>query len=687
MVQPLASAPPPPAYEKVTEADYLKESQAESKKLLDPQSPKCSAQPASVMAVETDRADSVSEPASQEIDNIELPFLPLHVHLPLALLLYFYYTFNPFSYLAGLAAGFLLFYFCLGAVFVAYVQREEEGAETALAGGDRAAGELSPDFMRSMEIRLEDYHTRFTAPSKKDKFEFMATLAYDFATHHRRDRLKCRLNLANDFELRVNIFNSEGDTLMKRTFHLSREKARITVVPDDVFQNRKRRWSKKYPIRVEVGGSEFFLFANVSRFKQEWFFRLREAAKGTTTDKLIKRQKDFFTYIQQYFPSEPLRHSASAPPPPTTSSVSPPRSAVGVSATAPRHGHSQRRHRMEEGAVQFSSSAVTDSEEDIAGGSISISKSSRTPPCHQHGSVTSVSSSLSESSSRPSSGRPTSGGGVASTSRPPPGPCSSESYWINALTARLYWDVWHEERWKKWIVTRIERKLVRIKTPRFLDPLQLTDIEIGDSMPVINRLYEGPFLRVDGVWVFLDVEYEGLFVMTIKTRLKLSRGGRKDEERGTEMKAVKHHSRVSHSQAATMDQRPHGEAVLGCLARGALEEVDCDTNREETSPHQDPSVSGPSPAYRYRNRRLDASDQPTVRGPLPEGGRGVGISGRGVRGAVCDDHQDTAEAEPRREEGRGERDRDEGCEASFQGEPQPGGDHAPGPGTGAGGRL
>ena len=110
---------------------------------------------------------------------------------------------------------------------------------------------------------------------------------------------------------------------------------------------------------------------------------------------------------------------------------------------------------------------------------------------------------------------------------------------MNALTARLFWDVWHEERWKNWIMSRIQRKLVRIKTPGFLDPLLLTDIEVGDSMPVINRLHEGPYLRVDGVWVYLDVTYEGLFVMTIKTRLKLGRG-RGEGEKGTEMKSVKH---------------------------------------------------------------------------------------------------------------------------------------------------
>lgn len=97
-----------------------------------------------------------------DIDSVELPFLPPNVHLFLCLLLYFYYTFNPFVYLAGLMTGFLVFYLCLGAVFVAYVQKEEEAAAVDLTGSAESLSRgLSAEFMKSMNIRLEDYETRF----------------------------------------------------------------------------------------------------------------------------------------------------------------------------------------------------------------------------------------------------------------------------------------------------------------------------------------------------------------------------------------------------------------------------------------------------------------------------------------------------------------------------------------------
>ena len=367
--------------------------------------------------------------------------------------------------------------------------------------------------------------------------KFTATLHYDFATHHRRDRLPCDLKLVEDSKLSVLVWNSDSEVVLKKTYDLCDESCRITIVPQDVFQNRKRRWSKKYPIRVEVDGFVFFLFSDTSRNKEEWFRRLREAASGTTTQQLTDRLKAFFQYMQQYFlHHKPLRPSH------TTRTAS---SSTATRTAAP-YKHSQKKHKPE-GTVQFSSG------EDVEAGSVSISRSQSSQPGHF---LSSISSSSSVFLSEPTPGNPSlnsdhfggrplcvssvntlaSGLEAVATPRPSPlGPSHLETDWINALAARLCWDVWHEERWKLWIMSRIQKKLLRIKTP-FMESLQLTDIAIGDKMPVINRLYEGPYVKMDGVWVYLDVTYEGLFVMTIKTKLKL--GLRRVEEKGTEMKAM-----------------------------------------------------------------------------------------------------------------------------------------------------
>ena len=114
---------------------------------------------------------------------------------------------------------------------------------------------------------------------------------------------------------------------------------------------------------------------------------------------------------------------------------------------------------------------------------------------------------------------------VPGVPRPP-----RDTDWVNALAARLCWDVWHEQRWKDWVMTRIQKKLIRVKTPSFMEQLHLTDVCLGNDMPVINRLISGPKLDLRGIWVYLDVTYSGLFVMTIETKLKFGKKVKENEE-------------------------------------------------------------------------------------------------------------------------------------------------------------
>lgn len=122
--------------------------------------------PLSPEAVEeqTTSLTTSQQQTGDKMTDSEQPLIPLSVHLLIVGLLYFYYTFNPFVYVAGLLAGFLTFYLCLGTVFVAYVQKEEENAEAAVS--ESTATELSPGFMKSMNMNLDDYKTRFVVSSK-----------------------------------------------------------------------------------------------------------------------------------------------------------------------------------------------------------------------------------------------------------------------------------------------------------------------------------------------------------------------------------------------------------------------------------------------------------------------------------------------------------------------------------------
>lgn len=56
----------------------------------------------------------------------------------------------------------------------------------------------------------------------------------------------------------------------------------------------------------------------------------------------------------------------------------------------------------------------------------------------------------------------------------------------------------------------------------FMEQLEVSNLELGDSVPVIQRASR-PVLNAQGVWVDLDIIYEGGFKMTVDTKLNLDR--------------------------------------------------------------------------------------------------------------------------------------------------------------------
>lgn len=350
---------------------------------------------------------------------------------------------------------------------------------------------------------------------------------------------------------------------------------KVSIVPLEVAQNRKRRWSKKFPILITCpsGPRKFkaYLFSPTAREKEDWFRRLRSAANGFTSEQLMDKQKQFFAYMHKYFPSDMLRGISLRP---ATFRAAPRRRTSG-------HGNTTRstHHRnMASTLVQFSKAADNDDylEDSEPSGGVNITRaktvqkskpsSSDYPPMQS--SMTSLSSSPSHQGSNfkrdPSLTRTppltdrekdkfevvdyppghysiTDDNVVRSPASSLPrsvrtGTESSPNQWLNSIAARLCWDVWNEQRWKDWVMTRIQKKLIRVKTPSFMEQLRLTNIDIGSDMPMVNQLIGGPRLDLQGIWIYLDVTYQGKFVMTIETKMKLgAKETRNGEEDGKQM--------------------------------------------------------------------------------------------------------------------------------------------------------
>lgn len=108
--------------------------------------------------------------------------------------------------------------------------------------------------------------------------------------------------------------------------------------------------------------------------------------------------------------------------------------------------------------------------------------------------------------------------------------------WVNALLGRLFWDVWKSEYWNNKVKNRIQSKISKMKLPPFIRYLKVTDMKLGHALPAIQRVHN--LSQNDrGIWVDLDVDYEGGVMLTIETMInleyylkQLTDQGKNDEE-------------------------------------------------------------------------------------------------------------------------------------------------------------
>ncbi len=338
---------------------------------------------------------------------------------------------------------------------------------------------------------------------------FMATLKYDHTDHNPRQRMKATVKLERDFFLSVKIVHDPGHA-SPFTACEDLRLCTVTNVPEEVAKNRKRRWNKKFPICImrKTNSFKIYLFTPTSRDKEDWFRRLRHAVDGHTSADLIQHLEKFFGYMEDYFPSTSQKLRSQLPP---------------QRPAPPSVARKQQPYRGNR--IQFSRETEDSLPEEEM---ISITRETG-PRVSRHSRINSSAAPPTSSSDRHKSTSSQEEGVFVSR--------ADDTLWLNAVAARLCWDIWHDQRWKDWVHSRIQKMLARVKTPPFMEQLTLTDVHLGNDMPVINRLCGGPNLDLRGMWVYLDVTYEGCFVMTITTKLKHVR--EEEEEQGQRMSVIK----------------------------------------------------------------------------------------------------------------------------------------------------
>ncbi|MEE6507107.1 hypothetical protein FKM82_007968 [Ascaphus truei] len=97
--------------------------------------------------------------------------------------------------------------------------------------------------------------------------------------------------------------------------------------------------------------------------------------------------------------------------------------------------------------------------------------------------------------------------------------------WVNSLLGRMFWDFLGEPYWSDLVSKKIQMKLSKIKLPYFMNELTLTELDMGVGVPKILQAFK-PTIDHRGLWTDLEISYNGSFLMTLETKMNLTRLGK-----------------------------------------------------------------------------------------------------------------------------------------------------------------
>lgn len=157
--------------------------------------------------------------------------------------------------------------------------------------------------------------------------------------------------------------------------------------------------------------------------------------------------------------------------------------------------------------------------------------------------------------------------------------CDAQLLWLNAVISRCFLDFLREKYWTNKIRDKIQKKLSKMHVPHFIDQLTVTDIELGPQVPVICRTSK-PYLDDRGLWVDMDIAYGGGFGITMETKCNLMKLKSvtpvvKEEKQSKEKRSGASYSDEEDSAESTTDE----EAV----EENSVDDINSDKRSEPMS--------------------------------------------------------------------------------------------------------
>uniref|UniRef100_A0A1I8MVA3 Uncharacterized protein n=1 Tax=Musca domestica TaxID=7370 RepID=A0A1I8MVA3_MUSDO len=99
---------------------------------------------------------------------------------------------------------------------------------------------------------------------------------------------------------------------------------------------------------------------------------------------------------------------------------------------------------------------------------------------------------------------------------------SGSVVWANVLAGRIIYSTLQNELILEKLQEILQKKLHSIKLPSFMEDVVIKNIDLGDKPPLMHRASQ-PLLDERGLWLDMDITYEGLCQITVTTKLNLLR--------------------------------------------------------------------------------------------------------------------------------------------------------------------
>ncbi|XP_077019692.1 testis-expressed protein 2 [Tamandua tetradactyla] len=309
--------------------------------------------------------------------------------------------------------------------------------------------------------------------------------------------------------------------------------SKIYLVPKSLA--RKRIWNKKYPICIELGRQDDFMSKTqtdkeISEDKPPPERELgsedlkkppypQEGTKSGQRDQILYlfgrtgREKE--EWFSRFILASKLKSEIKKPP-----GVS--GNKAGVLATHSRHnspsGHLTHSRSSSKGSVEEIMSQPKQKE--LVGSvrqKMLLDYSAYMARCVPQESRSPQRSPVQSAESSPTTGK--------KLPEAPPSEEEEQEAWVNALLGRIFWDFLGEKYWSDLVSKKIQMKLSKIKLPYFMNELTLTELDMGVAVPKILQAFK-PYVDHQGLWINLEMSYNGSFLMTLETKMNLTKLGK-----------------------------------------------------------------------------------------------------------------------------------------------------------------